>query len=153
MVMKRVLLSIFVILLLVSCSSKTSSETRSAQLPDDIKNVIELFPVDIKDEMLFPTKLLSEKYTVDFGYTSEPVNDPNGNIVLSYFIYADENSETFKLKNGIEATYSETKNGLQRVVLWTDDNSTHEISLIENPQRNKPIYTKEEFLEVVSTFK
>jgi hypothetical protein len=175
MVMKRILLSIFVIFLLVSCSSKTSYETRSAQLPDDIKNEIKPFPVDIKDEMLFPTKLLSEKYTVDFGYTSEPVNHPNGNIVLSYFIYADENSdwnitintfhnpsspshefknnETVKLKNGIEATYSETKNGLQRVVLWTHDNSTHEISLIENPERNKPIYAKEDFLEVVSTFK
>jgi hypothetical protein len=84
--------------------------------------------------------------------------------VLSYFIYADENSDwnitinTFHNPSSPSHEFknNETvklKNGLQRVVLWTDDNSTHEISLIDNPDRNKPVYTKEEFLEVVSTFK
>ncbi|MFP7300308.1 hypothetical protein [Neobacillus niacini] len=171
--MKKILFSVLVIFLLASCSSKTSFENRSAQLPDEIKKVIETLPSDSKDEMLFPTKLLSESYTVDFGYTSEPVYDSNGKIVLSYLIYASEegdwnitlntfhipstpsneskDTETVKLKNGTVATYSETKDGLQRVILWTDDDITHEISLIENPERSKPKYTKEEFLEVVNT--
>jgi hypothetical protein len=173
--MKKLFLSIFVIFLLASCSTETSFENRSSQLPNEIKDLIVPLPDDIKDKILIPTKLLSDKYSVDFGYTSEPVNDPNGKIVLSYLIYADKNSdwnitlntfhipsspshesknnETVKLKNGIEATYSETKDGLQRVLLWTDNDITHEISLIENPERSKPKYTKDEFLEVVNTLK
>jgi hypothetical protein len=170
--MKKILFSLFVIFLLASCSSKTTFENRSAQLPDEIKSVIEPLPDDIKDEMLIPTKLLSEKYNVDFGYTTEPVDDPNGKIVLSYFIFADVNSdwnitlntfhnpstpsheskdnETVKLNNGTVATYSETKDGLQRGIKWTEDDITHEITLIENPERSKPKYTKDEFLEVVN---
>ncbi|MEH7495158.1 hypothetical protein [Neobacillus niacini] len=162
--MMKIFLSLFVIFFLAACTNEASFEDRSAQLPDDIK-----------DDILIPSKLLSDKYTVDFGYTSEPVNNPNGKIVLSYLIYADENSdwnitlntfhnpsspsneyknsETVKLKNGTEATYSETKDGLQRAILWTGNEITHEISLIENPERSKPIYTKEEFLDVVNSLK
>jgi hypothetical protein len=173
--MKKILFGIVVIFLLASCSSKTSFEDRSAQLPDEIKSVIEPLPDDIKDEMLIPTKLLSEEYNVDFGFTTEPVNDQNGKIVLSYFIFADVDSdwnitlntfhtpstpsheskdnETVKLKNGTKATYSETKDGLQRGIIWTEDDITHEITLIENPEISEPIYTKEEFMEVVNNLK
>lgn len=173
--MKRFFGGLLVIFFLAACSNEASFEVRRSQLPDDISSAIEPLPEDIKDDILIPSKLLSEKYTVDFGYASEPVNDPKGNIMLSYLIYADKNSdwnitlntyhnpsfpsddsknkETVKLKNGIEATYSETKNGLQRTILWNDDDITHEVFLIENPERSKPKYTKEEFLEVVNTLK
>ncbi|MFJ5760611.1 hypothetical protein ACIQAA_16075 [Neobacillus sp. NPDC093182] len=173
--MKRIFFSLLVLFFLAACSNEASFKDRRSQLPDDIISAIEPLPDKTKDQILIPSKLLSENYTVDFGYASEPVNDPNGNIMLSYIIYADKNSdwnitfntyhnpsfpshdsknkETVKLKNGIEATYSETKNGLQRTILWKDDDITHEIFLIENPERSKPKYTKEEFLEVVNALK
>ncbi|MEH7255498.1 hypothetical protein V7111_25650 [Neobacillus niacini] len=62
-------------------------------------------------------------------------------------------TETVELKNGIKADYNEGKNGLQRAISWIEDDIRHSISLLENPERSKPIYTKEEFLEVVNSLK
>jgi hypothetical protein len=174
--MKKIMLSLFALLLLVSCTSKTSFEDKKSLLPSETKNAIDQFPNDIKDEILIPSKLLSENYMVEFGYTSEPANDPNGKIFQSFLIYTDEKNdwkitfmtyhmpsspsspssvktETVELKNGIKADYNEGQNGLQRAISWNDDDIRYSISLLENPKATKPKYTKEDLIEVVNSLK
>ncbi|MEH7255497.1 hypothetical protein V7111_25645 [Neobacillus niacini] len=87
--MKKNFLSLFVIFILVACTNEASFEDRSSQLQDEIISAIEPLSDDIKDDILIPSKLLSEKYIVDFGYSSEPVNDPSGKIFQSFLIFTD----------------------------------------------------------------
>jgi hypothetical protein len=172
--MKKALFGLIICLFFVSCSSEDTFQERSSGLPDAVQKEIGQLPDDVKDAMIFPSTLLSDKYDVEFGFSSSPPNDIHGDIILTDFRYGgidetwtihlvtyhgteeamQEKNETVELDNGFKGNYRENKNGLERSVTWNDSDkkAQHEIFLLEDPSNDKPVYSKADFLEVVNSF-
>ncbi|QHS21950.1 hypothetical protein GWK91_02885 [Virgibacillus sp. MSP4-1] len=102
---------------------------------------------------------------VDFDYTSEPANDPDGKIILTTFTYAgdssnlllntkygnvsyanEKSSKTVTLENGMEANVSESS------VRWENENGHHhELSLIEPPDETGSDVTRDDLIEIANS--
>lgn len=163
--------SLLIIFSLYSCSNETSFEQKASSLPKDVKNEMSKLPDEVLEEILIPSKLPSDSYTVDFGFTSEPINDPDGEIISTTLIFIAENgdwnliintwhsnataankksSETIKLDNGTKAEYSESKDGRGKSVTWNmGKKAKYEVTLLSMNGK----YTKENLIEVVNSVK
>ncbi|MFD1851276.1 hypothetical protein [Oceanobacillus bengalensis] len=159
-------LAIIIIGLLTACSNDTNQyQEVISNYPETIKENIEELPEEFRENIVVPLKLPESYSVIDFGYTSEPINDPDGNIVLTNFIYAGNNSqlllntmygnvsyanekssETVTLDNGIEAKVVDYS------LRWEDqDGNHHELSLIVPPDTTDTEITIEDLIEIANS--
>lgn len=171
--MKKILLSFLVIIIsgiLGACSNDTnSSQEIISNYPETIKQEIEELPEDFRKSLVVPSKLPKSYSVINFSYTSEPMNDPTGNIINTTFIYEGENTgyhlvlntmygdvdfanekrgKTVTLDNGIKAKVID-----EYAIRWVDENENHqELSFIV-PDLNEAKVTKDDLVEVANSMK
>lgn len=165
--LKKLLLFIGIIIsMLTACSNDTSqSQKIILTYPESVQETIMELPEDFRNKIIVPSKLPDIYSVIDFGYTSEPINDPNGNIILTDFIYAGKNSQlvlttmygnvsfaneygggTITLDNGIEAKAGDFS------LRWENKNGDfHELSLMVPPDTTEIEMTMDDLIEIANS--
>lgn len=160
------LLALLFIGILSACSNDSNpSQEIISHYPENIKQNIEELTEDFSDSIVVPSYLPEPYRVIDFGFTSEPINDPNGRIVLTNIIYAGESSqlllntmygnatfanqgsnEIVTLDNGIEANLGDFS------LSWENEaGNYHELSLIVPPDGTEPEITIEELIKIANS--
>ncbi|SEM76804.1 hypothetical protein SAMN05192533_105243 [Mesobacillus persicus] len=161
------LLVVMIIGLLTACSNEVNqSQEVIANYPEAITERIEELPEAIRKNLVVPSKLPESFHVIDFGYTSDPPNDPNGKIILTNFIYSgdhaqlllntmygdsvsytnEKNSETVTLDNGIVAKVGDFS------LRWgNEDGSYHELALLFPPDVTETEMTIDDLIEIANS--
>ncbi|GAA0502988.1 hypothetical protein GCM10008986_33280 [Salinibacillus aidingensis] len=160
----------FVIMIVIGILSACSSDSNPSQetisnYPEKVQDKVAELPEEIRETLVVPAELPENMRVVDFDYTSEPVNDPDGKIILTTFTYAgdssnlllntkygnvsyanEKSSKTVTLENGMEANVSESS------VRWENENGHHhELSLIEPPDGTGSDVTMDDLIEIANS--
>ncbi|WP_430787052.1 hypothetical protein VBD025_15435 [Virgibacillus flavescens] len=149
-------------------NSSPTIEQLTAEYPEEVKEKIAELPESIQEKLVVPTDLPSDSYNVQFSYESVPINDPNGEIIFSTFLYIGENPsyhlmltswyqnassssgksyEQITLDNGVKADIvSDTE------LKWRDkEGDLHELTLLEPPDVKESQFTVEDLIEVANS--
>ncbi|RDW19748.1 hypothetical protein [Oceanobacillus chungangensis] len=169
--MKKILLTIAILLLviLVACSDDANPSAKIiSEYPETIIQDIEVLPEDFRKNIVVPSKLPDTYETIHFGYSSEPYNDPTGNIINTTFIYADEatdyqlilntmygdvtfanetSNETVTLESGIEAKVT----GEYELHWQGEDGNYQELSLLVPPDVTDADFTIDDLVEIANS--
>lgn len=155
--------------ILGACSNGiNSSQDIISNYPEKIKQDIGELPEDFRKNLVVPSKLPDSYKVIHFSYSSEPMNDPTGNIIDTAFIYAGENTdyhlvlntmygnatfaneksgETVTLDNGIEANIIDDYS-----IIWVDENEKlQELSLMVPSDITETEVTKDDLIEVANS--
>lgn len=171
--MKKFILLLLSVTLLSACSNDaTASDEVISSYPETVRDEIATLPEKIQKNIAIPAKLPTESYKVQFFYDSNPLNDPNGNIVDTTFIYGggdppwnlqlttwhgdstssnNNSTEKVTLDNGIEAEITGTDDDNVKEIKWENENGkTHSLTLLELPD-TEPQYTVDDLIGVANS--
>ncbi len=160
----------FAVLLFSMIDSQDNNqiEQLTSEYPSDVKEKIAELPESVQENIVVPSKLPSESYNVQFTYMSEPMNDPNGRIVQTSFLYIGDNpsyhlilttwygnaitknSKTYDkvtLDNGIVAKITGEK-----ALKWKNDKGhLHELSIMEPPDASESQFSIDDIVNIANS--
>lgn len=167
--MKKLLVLILSISFFTACSNQAdSSQAVLADYPESVQEDMEELPEAFKDSLTVPSELPDSYKPIQFDYIRQPMDDPNGEITNTSFVYAADDTsyplilftmygevmhqnetvrETITLENGIEAKII----GDYSIRWESEKGQTHDLSLIVPPDGTEPALTIDDLIETANS--